>query len=129
MDRRHSYPPALRILKPAEFKAVFDGAAFKVGDKHFLLLANPNTLENPRLGLVIAKKKVKLAVERNRIKRVSRESFRLQHHQLPAIDLLLIARDGIATLDNSDFRQAFEAALKRLGRKARVIADNKAPDT
>ncbi len=118
MNTRYRFPPTSRLLKPAEFKAIFDSAIFKVGDQQFLLLARPNELGRPRLGLVIAKKKVKLSVGRNRIKRQSRETFRLQQHQLPAVDLLLIARDGLASTDNAAFRQALLGAFKRLAKKA-----------
>lgn len=129
MNGRYQYPPALRLLRPAEFKAVFDGATFKVGQSQFLLLARPNGLEHARLGLVIAKKKVRLAVERNRIKRVTRDCFRLQQGVLPAVDLLLIARQDLSVVDNADFRAALLDAMKRLTKKAKRQAPADTGDT
>ena len=85
-----------RLLKPQQFKAVFDSAAHKVSSKYALLLARDNQLGHPRLGLVIGKKNVKLAVDRNRIKRQIRESFRHSQHQLPGVDIVIVARRGIA---------------------------------
>ena len=121
MNGRFSYPQVLRLRRPAEFKAVFDGAVFKIGQPQFLLLANPNGLQHPRLGLVIAKKKVRLSVDRNRIKRITRDSFRRQQHDLPAVDLLMIARQDLATLDNETLHQALLDAWKRLNRKFRQV--------
>jgi ribonuclease P protein component len=117
VNGRYQYPPALRLLRPAQFKTVFDSATFKIGQSHFLLLACPNGLDHARLGLVIAKKKVRLAVQRNRIKRVTRDSFRHQQASLPPVDLVMIARQDLADLDNATLQQALLDAWKRLGRK------------
>ncbi|NLZ79067.1 MAG: ribonuclease P protein component, partial [Gammaproteobacteria bacterium] len=51
-----------RLLTPQQFKAVFDYASNKVPGKNVLLVARDNQLEHPRIGLVIGKKSVKLAV-------------------------------------------------------------------
>jgi ribonuclease P protein component len=100
-----------------DFQAVFDGAAFKVGDAHFLFLARANTLGHCRLGLVIAKKKVRRAVDRNRIKRLIRDHFRLCQDQLPAVDIVFLARQNLALLPPADFRSGLDQAWKRLQRK------------
>jgi ribonuclease P protein component len=128
LNGRFSYPKLLRLRRPAEFKAIFDAAQFKIGQPQFLMLASPNGLQHPRLGLVIAKKKVRLAVQRNRIKRITRDSFRRQQHELPAVDLLLIARQDLGALDNESLHQALLDAWKRLQRKARQATPQK-PDS
>lgn len=56
------------------------------------LLANDAGL--PRLGLSIAARTVGNAVQRNRLKRHIRDSFRLHQHTLPAVDLIVAARQG-----------------------------------
>ena len=122
MNGRFSYPNLLRLRRPAEFKAVFDSAALKIGQPQFLLLASPNGLQHPRLGLVIAKKKVRHAVDRNRIKRITRDSFRRLQHDLPPVDLLMIARQDLAALDNKALHQALLDAWARLNRKFRKAA-------
>jgi len=119
LNGRFSYPNVLRLRRPAQFKAVFDSASLKIGQQHFMLLATPNELGHARLGLVIAKKKVRHAVERNRIKRITRDSFRRQQHELPAVDLLMIARQDLAALDNKALHQALLDAWSRLNRKFR----------
>lgn len=106
-----------RLLTPRQFKAVFDSANNKVPSKSVLLLARDNQLGHPRLGLVIGKKSVKLAVERNRIKRQIRESFRHNQNILDGVDIVIVARRGIADLSNIELRQQFDKMLKRLARQ------------
>ncbi|HEX6591594.1 MAG TPA: ribonuclease P protein component [Moraxellaceae bacterium] len=118
MDTPCSFPRSSRLLRPAEFQAVFDSAGFKVGESGFLLLVRPNGSDHPRLGLVVAKKKVRRSVDRNRLKRVVRESFRLHQAALPAVDVIFMARNDLVTLANADLHQALAQAWKRLRRKA-----------
>ena len=106
-----------RLLTPQQFKAVFDSSSNKVPSKNVLLLARENQLEHPRLGLVIGKKSVKLAVERNRIKRQIRESFRHSQDILNGVDIVIVARRGIADLSNVELRQQFDKMWKRLARQ------------
>ena len=105
-----------RLLTPRQFKAVFDSPSGKVPGRDVLLLARENDLQHPRLGLVIGKKSVKLSVERNRIKRQIRETFR--HHQLELAgwDIVIIARKGLADLDNPELAKQFAKLWKRLSR-------------
>ncbi len=111
-----------RLLTPQQFKAVFDSAKNKVPSKSVLLLARDNQLEHPRLGLVIGKKSVKLAVERNRIKRQIRESFRHNQNILDGVDIVIVARRGIADLSNTELRQQFDKMWKRLARQRQTAA-------
>jgi ribonuclease P protein component len=66
-----------RLLKPAEFKQVFN-QAHRSGDESFRILARANELHHHRLGMAVSKKACPRAVGRNRIKRIVRESFRTQ---------------------------------------------------
>ena len=53
-----------------------------------------------RLGLAIAKKRVKRAIDRNRIKRIIRESFRQHQSYLVGKDIIVLARDNTTRVDN-----------------------------
>lgn len=88
-----------RLTTATEFKAVFT-QPYKSIDAYFTLLAIPNHLNYGRLGLAIAKKQVRLAVNRNRIKRIVRESFRLHQHQLIGLDIVALARNRTAQANN-----------------------------
>ncbi|MEH8028130.1 ribonuclease P protein component [Gallibacterium anatis] len=90
----------LRLLTPSQFNFVFQ-QPFRASLPEISIIARPNTLQHPRLGLTVAKKYVKRANQRNRIKRICRESFRLQQHLLPDYDFIIIARKGIGDIDNA----------------------------
>lgn len=111
-----------RLLTPRHFKAVFDSPSGKAPGKSVLLLARDNELDHPRLGLVIGKKSVKLAVERNRIKRQIRESFRLNQDRLVGWDIVVVARKGLGDLENAELAHQFGKLWKRLAR-SRPSAD------
>ncbi len=93
-----------RLRKSAEFDAVFKNTCIRASNKHILLLAKKNTLNHPRLGIVVAKRNVPQAVQRNRIKRNLREFFRCNRRKLAGFDLVLLCRSGTDKLDNSSIR-------------------------
>ena len=105
-----------RLLTPRQFKAVFDSPTGKLPGRNVLLLVRDNGLPHPRIGLVIGKKSVKLSVERNRIKRQLRETFRLHQMDLTGWDIVVIARKGLADLDNAELAKQFAKLWKRLSR-------------
>ncbi|HET7656371.1 MAG TPA: ribonuclease P protein component [Luteimonas sp.] len=106
-------PPSARLRRAAEF-AAFRTASGKVQTRHFLVRTLPSAAGHPRLGLAVSRKVSKRAVARNRIKRIIRESFRVQRSALPAVDVLVIARSSAAATDNPSLRADLEAAWQKL---------------
>ena len=94
-----------RLLTSREFQHVFDAPTGKISYRYLLLLASKNNQQQARLGLVIGKKNVRLAVQRNRLKRVIRESFRLHQQCLSGWDLVLVARRGLADVPNPELHR------------------------
>ena len=111
-----NFPKSHRLLKPADYGKVFDDVQLKVPHRNFLILATPNSLGHARIGLIFAKKNLKLAVQRNRVKRRIRETFRLKR-QLPALDIIILGRQGLAQLDNNQVNLALLDLWQRLERK------------
>lgn len=73
---------------------MFKRPRFRVQAGPLRVLASENDLEGPRLGMVVAKRLASRAVDRNRIKRNIRESFREQSGSLPALDVIVqLTRD------------------------------------
>lgn len=89
-----------RLLSSNEFQNVFSEPPLRASHQHCLILAKPNQLGINRLGLVIAKKHIRLAVQRNRIKRLIRESFRHLPSNKQGIDAIVLARKGLGDLEN-----------------------------
>ena len=116
----YSFGIESRIRTATDYKSVFDGALFKVHQPHFLFLAKLTEQPNSRLGLVVAKKKVRRAHERNRIKRLARESFRLHQAQFNAdIDIVVMPKLGIDAITNQELHQQLDFAWKKLQRLAK----------
>jgi len=107
-----------RLLTPHQFSFVFAQAIPAVSST-ITILARHNELEFPRLGITVAKKKVKLAAQRNRFKRCVRESFRLHAHELPNVDIIVLAKQGVHKLDNASIHQQIEQLWKRLSKRCR----------
>ncbi|MES2604510.1 MAG: ribonuclease P protein component [Pseudomonadota bacterium] len=89
-----------RLLKAHDFSQVFEGAKIKVSSPQLLLLGVASDQQHARIGLVISKKNVGDAVERNRVKRLCREVFRHRSAQLPVLDIVVLARPGLNALSN-----------------------------
>ena len=80
------------------------------------MLAAPNMLAHPRLGLAISRKVAKTAVARNRIKRIVRESFRTHRGRLDALDIVVLARPGLAERSNKELATALKTLWTRLNK-------------
>lgn len=111
----------LRLLTPSQFDNVFQ-QPFRVASPLFTILAKPNQLTHPRIGLTIAKKRVKLAVHRNRIKRCVRDSFRLHQHQLPGVDLVLMVKGDISNTPNDELLKQLERLWQKIARQYTALS-------
>jgi ribonuclease P protein component len=113
--RRARLQKRARLLKAAEFSRVFDKAV-RSSDQYFTVLARPNEFDSPRLGLAISKKKARLAVTRNRLKRIIRESFRLQQHELYCADFIVMAGQKGGSANNHRLLQSLEKHWQKLNK-------------
>lgn len=115
-----SFRPEHRLLQAAEFQQVFDQVQCKVHQSGFLLLAAQHQ-PSARLGFVIAKRKIRRAHERNRVKRLARESFRQHREILPAFDIVLMAKPEAVSLSNTDLHAQLSRAWSMLAQKAKLV--------
>jgi ribonuclease P protein component len=83
----------------ASYARVFKKAA-RSKDKLFTVLYRSNDQQRARLGLAVAKKNCKLAVDRNRIKRIVRESFRQHQGDLAGTDIVVLNQAGTHKANN-----------------------------
>lgn len=99
-----NFTRAQRLVHKPQFDAVYQRGN-KLGDNCFLILTRPNGLITARLGLSVSARAVGNAVNRNRIKRVIRDSFRLNCDRLPAVDVVINTRPGARNSDNNVLRE------------------------
>lgn len=113
----------VRLRCAKDYQGVFNYTLFKVHQPCFLILASLSAdFKISRVGLVVAKKKVRRAHERNRIKRISRESFRLNQHQLLGLDIVIMPKVGIEQISNADLHQQLQISWLKI---KRLVAKNK----
>jgi len=114
---RACFPKQARLLKPGEFGKVFKSRNIRSSDAAFVFLAIPNQQEHPRLGFAIAKKSTRRAVDRNRLKRLVRESFRQHKLKLPDCDIVVMAKPQAKTMNNAELFQSIARHWHYLSKK------------
>lgn len=111
--RQFRLPRASRLLKAGDFAAL-RGNSRRLGARHFIAEYSPNSLSTCRLGQAVSRRVSKRAVDRNRIKRLVRESYRLIRTGLPCVDILLIARTSAVQAPSAELRADLDALWKKL---------------
>lgn len=90
------------------------GAALR--SRHFVLKHRSNAGSGARIGLIVARRLLKRAVDRNLVKRIAREAFRSVRARLPALDLVLRLASPFTALDRRELRGELDSLLARLVR-------------
>ena len=112
-DDRHRFQRGDRLKKRYEFRQV-QLRGRRIHTPHFLIVVQPNALHTTRLGITVTKK-VGTALQRNRIKRVVREVFRLNRSLFPAShDVVFIAKRGADRIDYASLLSEVERAARKL---------------
>jgi ribonuclease P protein component len=107
-----AFPVQKRLLNSAQFGRVFADPV-RSSDKFFTVLARPNEALTARLGLTVSRRAAKRAVDRNKLKRLARESFR-QQRQLPAWDFVVMAKPGAAAAEKPALRSSLDSHFTRI---------------
>ena len=99
-----------RLCTQADFRSVFSGSKAS-RDSYFRILARGNSRDMCRLGMAVSRKTCRKAVERNRLKRIIRESFRQHYQELVSgggIDLVVLPTATAATICNKELVRSLE---------------------
>jgi len=103
-----------RLVEKADFDRVFADNQ-RARTDFVLVMVRPNQVGYPRLGMVIAKRLLARAVDRNRVKRCVRESFRQVLPELPACDF--VVRLIVKPVPGDEARD-LSRTFKRAGQRA-----------
>ncbi|WP_093034281.1 ribonuclease P protein component [Thiocapsa roseopersicina] len=94
-----TFPRTCRLTLSRQFRDVF-AEPRRHGGAGLLVLYRENRSGHPRLGLAIAKKCARRAVDRTRLKRIVRESFRLNRSRLGGWDIVVLCASGAPAMPN-----------------------------
>ena len=95
------FTKAQRLVSKRDYSFVFQNAS-KIVTNDFTVLYKKNNTGIARLGFALSKKKIPLASQRNRVKRILREDFRKQ--SLPAVDIVFLAKHNLQHTNNALLR-------------------------
>ena len=100
----YSFTHQERLHTASQYQRVFNRAD-KSCSESFIMLFRENNAGFPRTGVVVAKRKAKRAVDRNLIKRIVRDSFRLNKKKLPSYDFIVILKSPIIKIRRDKLRK------------------------
>ena len=107
MLNQYRFKRRYRLLDQPAFSTVFEAKKKRFGGT-FIIYSRLNHHEYPRIGIILSKKQVRLASERNRIRRLVRESFRLNINTLPCMDFVLVGLHAMQHLNGKEIVQCIE---------------------
>ena len=120
MIKERGFSKQERICNRDDFKLLFsDGKSFFSYPFRCVFYENPSDELLVRIAISVSKKKFKLAVDRNRIKRLIREAYRLEKqylykHSTPtALNMLIIYTEN-KILDYKHIRNGMRGLMKKM---------------
>ncbi|MDI1362601.1 ribonuclease P protein component [Methylotenera sp.] len=125
MVQKYRLVKQAKMIKTDDFSSVFNFRK-RFSLKYLVMHYQPNSLQRARLGLVVGKKTAKLAVSRNYMRRVLREFFRLNQHDICHVDLIIRVQKKFDKLDFFQIKQEFDTLIHKLNQRI-IVSQQKSP--
>jgi ribonuclease P protein component len=103
------------LRRPADFESVLHHAR-RMTSRNFAVWAQPNARGQSRLGIIAGKKAAARAVDRNRAKRLIRESFSAVFGEIVPVDVVVQLRTDLRALNNAAVRGELRQLLENFTR-------------
>lgn len=108
-----AFPRTARLTCKGDFDFVFAKAS-RVADRYFTVLSRHQPqVDDARVGLVVSKKAAKRAVDRNRLKRLVRESFRQHRSSIGVRDFVVLPRPAAKQASNNELANSLANLWRR----------------
>ncbi len=108
-----------KMIKTDDFSSVFNFRK-RISTQYLAIHYQPNEHQRARLGLVVGKKIAKLSVNRNYMRRVLRELFRTQQHDICHVDLIVRVQKKFSKVDFKQIKQEFDGLIDKLNQRMLV---------
>jgi ribonuclease P protein component len=116
-----------KLRKSAEFRSVYEGGK-RFDGRLMTAFVRRNEVGRHRLGITVSKRVARLAVDRNRMKRLLREMFRLSEATLqgvePHYDWVLNAKRSLLKVKLADSLEDFQRIVAAVGRGGREAGNS-----
>lgn len=112
---KFSFPAEQKLKAKTDFNRVFKNGKKNIA-KNFAVFFVPNNLAFSRLGIIIPKKNVRLAVSRNAFKRTARESFRYNQNLMQNFDIIVFSYRGADHLTKKVLREELMSQWLKLNK-------------
>ena len=122
---RLTFPSRMRLRATKDFPVLYKSAA-RINLGPVMVYGRPNRLGHSRLGLSVPRR-VGTAVNRNRIKRLLREAFRLGQHDWPAGYDVVVSVKPHAPMALIEYRSTLARALQAIHQTWTRKADKTKP--
>lgn len=122
----YRFRPENRLTDAESYGRVFKKAR-RSRDKWFTVLCRPRRRGAARLGLAISRKHCRHASNRNRIKRIVRESFRHSQAALAGLDIVVMNQPAAAAATNAELFTSLASHWQRCQTQG-ARPDNKKSD-
>jgi ribonuclease P protein component len=113
------FPKHHRLYKSEHYKRVFSKPDRFIG-VGYNLLSRTNGVGFARLGLAVSKRNFPRSFDRNRIKRIVRESFRDRFYNLPSLDIIFLCSNDSIVLSNHLLRTSLEKSWNEIIDSSRI---------
>jgi len=106
------FSKAKHLVRTDEISSVFS-LNLRFSSHHFQVLAKPGPKRFSRLAVIVSKKTARLATSRNYLKRMAREVFRVQQHDLQGLDIVVRVRKSFTQADYPQAAPELKALFRR----------------
>ena len=103
-----------KLRRRQEFEAVFASPMRTLVRPQFIVRVRAKPCGPPRLGIVVGKKALRRAVDRNRAKRLVRETFRAMRGDSLSVDIVVQVRQAFEQTRRGEVRRELTAAFRRI---------------
>ena len=107
------FPRSARLLLPREFDGVFQSGRRERG-RFFVCVVAAGATPQARIGFAVGKKHLPNAHDRNLVKRIARESFRMRRALMPVVDLVLSPGRDVGKGDRHTLRRDLDSLFERV---------------